>query len=84
MWPNAAFAHGVGRCLRIHPIEPTHPFGQIPFWCFHYKVVVVGHQAVRMAQPIEPFRHLCQHLQEGQAVFVILKNRLLTITTRGH
>ncbi len=72
------------RCLRIHAIELTHALGQISVGRFHHQVVVVRHQAIRMAQPIEPFHHLCQYLQKGEAVFVILKNRLLTITTRSN
>jgi hypothetical protein len=45
-------------------------------------MVVIAHQAVRMATPIEPTDSLIEHVRKVRAVRLIFMDRLTAITTR--
>lgn len=57
-------------------IELPHPFGQVAIRCFHHEMVVIRHQTIGVAQPVEPQHGLCQRSQEDQSVFVVFENGL--------
>jgi len=44
---------------------------------------VVGHQAIRGANPIEPIHHLRQRAEEDVTVLIVLEDRLTPIAPRG-
>ena len=46
-------------------------------------MVVIDHQAVGVADPVEVLDHRAEDAQERMTVFVVLLNRLATITAGG-
>jgi hypothetical protein len=46
-------------------------------------MIVVGHEAVRMADPVEAFRNVCQHVDKRLAIRIVLEDRLAPITAGG-
>ncbi|MCW8807197.1 MAG: hypothetical protein OQK79_03660 [Rhodanobacter sp.] len=67
-----------------HAIELPHPFRQTDIRRRDHQMVVMAHQAVRMAAPIELPDHLTENFQKMLAVRVTLIDRLTAITTRRH
>lgn len=49
---------------REHAIELAHPFGQIAIRRRDPQMIVIAHQAIRMATPIEVLDHLTEHVKE--------------------
>ena len=42
---------------------------------------MIGHQAVGVANPVESSHHFGQHVQKGLPIFIILVDRLPSITS---
>jgi hypothetical protein len=50
------------KCLGIHAIEPPHSLRQVSIRCFNDQVIVVVHQAIGIANPMETLRDLSKRL----------------------
>lgn len=70
--------------LRINPVELTHAICQVPLRRFDDQVVMVGHQAIRMANPVKPRANLGKQRQPGLAVSFREINILAPVTPRGN
>ena len=66
--------------LGEYTIELAHALGQIAVGGLNEQVVVVAHEAIRIAKPIEALDHLRQRQQERASVVVVLKNGLTPVT----
>ncbi len=44
---------------------------------------MIGHQAVRVTNPVESSHHFGQHVQKALPVFIILVDRLPSIASRS-
>ena len=56
--------------LGIHAVELPHPIGKIRVRRLHEQVVMVGHETVRVAPPVEALAHISAHPQEQLPVAV--------------
>jgi hypothetical protein len=70
--------------LRIDAIQLPHAEGEVAVRSFDQKMIVVGHEAVGVADPVVTFVDVLEGIEEVQAVSVILKNRLLLVPAGGH
>jgi len=61
------------KSLRVHSIELPHALGQIGLWGFKDEVIMVGHQAIGIADTIEPATDMGIYLKEEGAVGLIEK-----------
>ena len=60
--------------LGIDAVELAHPLGKVRFRCFDDEVIVVVHQTVRMAEPVQAVNDLLQAFQEGVAIPIVIEN----------
>ena len=79
----AGFAVFAVECLGLDPIEMTHSCGKVAFDRFHHKMIMVGHLAPGMANPVKPDARLSQDIEPAQPVAVIEINILAPVATRG-
>ena len=65
--------HPVGAivCLGIDAVQMAHAGGKVSFRGFDEEVVVVAHEAVGVAEPVEALDGLAEDGKEGLAVVVI-------------
>jgi hypothetical protein len=68
--PYAAMAAVEG--LRVDPIQPAHAADKVGFGGLDQEVIMIAHQAVGVAAPALLMNFLCQSLEEGVAIGVIL------------
>jgi len=71
------------RDLRVYPVQVTHSLRQVAVRRFNHEVIVVGHDAAGMANPIVAGHRLGQYIQKRLAVRVVLVDRLAPITPGG-
>ena len=71
------------RRLRVDPVQLPHPLRQIALHRFDHEMIVVGHEAERMADPVVTFHHLRQHTQKRLTILIVLENRLSPIASGG-
>ncbi|WP_245778800.1 hypothetical protein, partial [Dokdonella immobilis] len=69
--------------LGEYPVQLTHTLGQCRIAGFDQQMVVIAHQAVGMARPLEPLADLTQHLEEHRPIGIVDIDVLASITTRG-
>lgn len=69
--------------LRVNTVELTHALREIAIRRRNHRVVVIAHQAIRMAAPVERRHHLAQHFQELRAIDIVLVDRLAPIAARA-
>jgi hypothetical protein len=67
--------------LRINPVELAHASGEIARRRFNHQMIVIGHQAIRMTNPVEPRANLPQQRQPSLAVDIGKINVLAPIAT---
>ena len=69
--------------LGVDAVYLFHDPGQIGFRCFHEQVIVIGHQAVGMADAIVVRKGLCQDLKKAVPVAIIEEDGLLGVAPGG-
>ena len=69
--------------LSLYAIELSHAPGEVRVRRFDEQLIVVGHQAVGMHQPVEPPAGRCKNREEGPAILVTPVDILLPITAGG-
>ena len=52
------------KALGINTIEVPHASTEIPLKCLNQQVIVIVHETVGVAEPVEPFNHLRKNAQE--------------------
>src|SRR5262249_8677210 len=65
--------------LRVDAVQPMHPTRYVCVRRLHEKVIVVRHQAVRMAAPFERRDDLSEQLQESESVARVREYCVLAI-----
>jgi hypothetical protein len=70
--------------LGVDAIKLSHAEGEVAVWCFDQKVVVIGHEAVGVAQPIIAFVDVLKGVEEILAVLVVFEDGLLFVAARGY
>jgi hypothetical protein len=69
--------------LRVDPVQLAHAPGESIIQGFNDQVIVVGHQAVAIAQPSHPPADLTEDMEERLSVPIIQVNRCTAIATGG-
>jgi hypothetical protein len=68
--------------LGIDAVQLPHPEGEVAIGCFDQKMIVVGHEAVGVAQPIITFVDVLKNVEEVLTILVVLEDHLLFVATR--
>lgn len=71
------------RELRVHAVQVTHSLRQVAVRRLDREMIVVGHEAVGMTNPVAARHGLGQYIQKRLAVGVVLVDRLAPITPGG-
>ena len=71
------------KALRVHAVELAHPFAEIPIRRLDKKMVMVGHQAVGVDDPVKPSPDAREHFEKHPPVTDGPKNVLPPVTARG-
>jgi hypothetical protein len=61
----------------------AHPLGQVGFYRFQYKVVMVTHLTVAMYDKVETRTDLAKYVEPHEAVGIGAKNVFLAVATGG-
>jgi hypothetical protein len=70
--------------LRVHTVQPVHSARDIWFRRLDEKVIVIRHQAIRVASPSQELDDLPEQLEEPEPVAGIGENLLLAVPPRRH
>jgi hypothetical protein len=65
--------------LGIDAVELSHAEGEVAVGCFDQKMVVVGHEAVGVAQPVITLVNVLKGVEEILAVLVVSEDGLLFV-----
>jgi hypothetical protein len=68
--------------LSVDAVQLPHAKGKIAIGCFNQEMVVVGHKAIRVAQPVITLVDVLKGVEEVHAVLVVLKDGLLFVAAR--
>jgi len=69
------------KLLRVDPVDMPHADGQIAVDCFHEEVVVIVHEAVGVATPIEARCRRFNQIKETCPVCIVFKYRHSGVST---
>ena len=69
--------------LGVHSVQLPHASGEICLRGFYDEVVVVIHEAVGMADPVESIYHVSKDIEEVSSVLVIQEDGLLSVAPGG-
>jgi hypothetical protein len=70
--------------LRVHAVQPVHAARDVCFRRLDEEVIVIRHQAIRMADPSQEVDHLLNQLEEAEAVAGVDEDLLLAVSPRRH
>mgnify|MGYP001607791079 CR=1 FL=1 len=65
--------------LGIHSVQLAHAYGQVPVRGFDEKMIMIGHEAVGVADPVVAFVDVLEGVQKVLAVMVILEDWFLFV-----
>jgi hypothetical protein len=69
--------------LGVDAVKLSHAEGEIAIGCFDQKVVVVGHEAIGVAQPVITLVDMLECIEEVLAVLVVFEDGLLFVAARS-
>jgi len=69
--------------LSVDAIQLSHANGEIAVRGLDEKVVMVGHEAVSVADPVVPFVDVLKGIEEVQAVLVVFEDGFFLVPARG-
>ena len=69
--------------LGIHSVQLPHTEGEVAVRSFDKEMIMVGHEAVGVADPVISLVDVLEGVQEVDAVLVVFENGLLFIAARG-
>ena len=69
--------------LRIDTIELPHALGEVAIRCFDDKMIMVVHEAIGMAKPVETIVDFFQDVEKEGTVFIIVKDLIPCIASGG-
>ena len=67
--------------LGIDTVKLPHAKGEVAIGCFDQKMIMVGHEAVGVAQPIITFIDVLKNVKEVLAILIVLEDRFLLVAT---
>ena len=67
--------------LRVNPVELAHPLGEVRVRRLDHQVVVVPHEAERVADPVEIGHHSAEGQEEDMTVLVVRVDVLAPVST---
>ena len=70
--------------LGIDAVKLSHAEGEVAVGCFDQKMVVVGHEAVGVAQPVITLVDVLKGVEEILAVLIVFEDGLLFVAARGN
>src|SRR5574337_1098121 len=70
--------------LGIDAVKLSHAEGEVTVGCFDQKMVVVGHEAVGVAQPVITLVDVLKGVEEVLAVLIVFEDGLLFVAARGN
>ena len=70
--------------LGVDAVKLSHAEGEVAVGRFDQKVVVIGHEAVGVAQPVITFVDVLKGVEKIIAVLVVFEDGLLFIAARGN
>jgi hypothetical protein len=70
--------------LRINAVQLSHAEGKVAVRGLDKKMIMVGHKAIGMTDPVVAFVDVLKGVQKVLTVCVILENRLLLVPAGGH
>ncbi len=72
------------KALGINTIEMPHASTEIPLKCLNQQVIMIVHETVGVAEPVEPFNHLRKNAQEELPVTSLLINVHSSVAPGGN
>ena len=70
--------------LCVDTVKLPHAGGEISVGSLDEEVIVVGHEAVGVTDPIVAFIDMLEGIEKFLAVLIVFKNRFLLVTAGGH
>jgi len=70
--------------LGVHPVESVHALGDICVQGLDEKVIVIRHQAIRVAAPSQQLDHLFEQLEKSEPVAGVGEDFLSAVAAGGH
>jgi hypothetical protein len=70
--------------LGIDTVKLSHAEGEVGVGRFDQEMVVVGHEAVGVAQPVITLVNMLKSVEETLAVLVVFEDSLLFVPARGY
>jgi len=70
--------------LRIDSVQLAHAEGKIAVRRFYKQMIMIGHEAICVTDPMIPFVDMLKSVQKILAVYVVLENGLLFVAARRH
>lgn len=72
------------KALGVDAVKLSHAEGEIAVGSFDQKMIVVGHEAVSVAQPVITLVDVLQGVEEILAVLIIFEDGLFFVAARGN
>lgn len=70
--------------LSIDSVQLPHAEGKVAIRCFNQEMIMVGHEAVGVAQPVIALVDVLKCVKEVLSVLVVLKNVLFFVATGSY
>jgi hypothetical protein len=70
--------------LGVYSIQLAHAYGQIGIRGFDEKMIMIGHEAVSVTNPVVSFVDVLESVQKVLAVGIVFEDGFLFIATRCH
>ena len=70
--------------LRVDAVQLTHADGQVAVRGFDEEMIMIGHEAVSVADPVVSFNDVLEGAQKVLAVSIVFKDGFLFVTARRH
>jgi hypothetical protein len=70
--------------LGVNAVKLSHAEGEVAVGCFDQKMIVVGHKAVGMAQPVITFVNMLKGVEKILAILVVFEDCLLFVAARSN
>jgi hypothetical protein len=65
--------------LGVHAVQLAHAYGQVALRGFYEKMIMIGHEAVSVTNPIVSFVNVLEGVQKALAVMIILEDGFLFV-----
>ena len=70
--------------LGIHAVQLAHAFREVGIRGFDNQMIVVGHLAIGVTNPVEPFADFPERFKPSQTIFIGKENILASVAARSN